>query len=589
MSTKQRPTYVAIVGPWALLLTFLLTWPLLGDGALVLRDMVVPASPALTDASLGLTDAAARALPQDALLAIAGRFINAAMLVRAVLWLAMIVGGVSAAYLARRLIGAGLIGQLAATTMTLWNPFVVERLLQGQWSVVVAAVLLPAVAYLVSRGFYAAAIATITLCALTPTGAIMATVVAIVAARRWAERAGAVLLGVLVSAPWLWATFAHPKGAGLTSSDAAGVTAFAARAEHGTGTVGAVPGLGGIWNSGAVPASRETGYWGLSVLLLLVLFGAGLWWLLQRQHKLAADRPRHIHAAAARRLLILAALAVALPIFFAFPPGINLLSWAIQHVPGTGLIRDTQKLVALALPGYLLMAAAGAEAVAVRQGDRLRSIAATAATIGIIVAAVPDAPAAVAPLKPQPLWQEWNVISGLVAQDDSSVAVLPGGSYRIIDGTPVLDPAQKILPANVLTTGNLLVSGTEVTGEGTTAAEVEDILLSGSAPADEKLAAALASRGVGWVLVEDSPGPLGNSADALAELDLVYDGERLILYRVPGAIDLPPAANRTGVYGTLVLWLSVLGGSLMVALYAATRRPRPARAPRRQPQPSAAS
>ena len=55
---------------WSLLLTFVVLGPLLtSPGYLLLRDAVSTPRSYLTDSALGLTDAAARAVPQDALIA----------------------------------------------------------------------------------------------------------------------------------------------------------------------------------------------------------------------------------------------------------------------------------------------------------------------------------------------------------------------------------------------------------------------------------------------------------------------------------------------------------------------------------------
>lgn len=83
--------------------------------------------------------------------------------------------------------------------------------------------------------------------------------------------------------------------------------------------------------------------------------------------------------------------------------------------------------------------------------------------------------------------------------DPGDVAVLPGGmfrKFRYSGAAPALDPAPRMLPDDVLQTGELPVRGRTVTGEGTRAAEVETLLLHGGSASD------LARLGVGWVLVE---------------------------------------------------------------------------------------
>ena len=57
-------------------------------------------------------------------------------------------------------------------------------------------------------------------------------------------------------------------------------------------------------------------------------------------------------------LLVLAAVAVVVPTAMATGPGLALAEATIRAWPGVGVIRDAQKWVALAVPGYTLAAAA---------------------------------------------------------------------------------------------------------------------------------------------------------------------------------------------------------------------------------------
>lgn len=553
------------------------TWPFATPGMPLLRDMVVPPHPASTDAAWGLGESAARAAPQDALLALAGGFTDAGMVMRLLMFGALTIGGVAAAELVRRVLGAGVVGQIAAVTMLLWNPYVVERLLQGQWSLVLAMALLPAIALTsiaAAPWWRASAMA---VAGLTPTGALLGLGVALVAARTWRDRLVALVTGVVVSAPWLVAT---ALGAGAGGADAAGAGAFAARAERWVGTLGAVAGLGGIWNRQAVPDARETGPAALAVVALLALFVVG--WRMAWGSRAAGSGAAGRLASDRRRLIVLAVAAVLVVSAMATPPGLALMSWALETVPGAGLFRDAQKWVALAVPGYVILAAAGGEAIARQIPDR-RGWLATIFAVAVVIAAVPDLPRAVAPLRPVDPWPGWNAVSGLVAMDDSAVAVLPAGPYRIIDGRPTYDPAVKILPAPVLATGDLVVSGTRVGGEGTTAATVEATLLDAPDDAVEILRA----NGVAWVLVESSPGELGDSARVLDRLELVYSDAHLALHRVPGAIAPVDHADRTPTWIALAAWAAMALAGPAGGLAPGSRRDRTRRAPdRRTPTPS---
>lgn len=571
MARAERTGQLIVVG-WTFILVAAVTWPFAAPGMPLLRDMVVPPHPASTDAAWGLGESAARAAPQDALLALAGGFTDAGMVMRLLMFGALVIGGVAAADLVRRVLGAGVVGQIAAVTMLLWNPYVVERLLQGQWSLVLAMALLPAIALTsiaAAPWWRASAMA---VAGLTPTGALLGLGVALVAARTWRDRLVALVTGVVVSAPWLVAT-ALGSGAGV--ADAAGAGAFAARAERWVGTLGAVAGLGGIWNRQAVPDARETGPAALAVVALLALFVVG--WRMAWGSRAAGSRAAGHLASDRRRLIVLAVAAVLVVSAMATPPGLALMSWALETVPGAGLFRDAQKWVALAVPGYVILAAAGAETIARQIPDR-RGWLATIFAVVVVIAAVPDLPRAVAPLRPVDPWPGWNAVSGLVAMDDSAVAVLPAGPYRIIDGRPTYDPAVKILPAPVLATGDLVVSGTRVGGEGTTAATVEATLLDAPDDAVEILRA----NGVAWVLVESSPGELGDSARVLDRLELVYSDAHLALHRVPGAIAPVDHADRTPAWIALAAWAAMALAGPVSGLVPGSRRDRTRRAPARR-------
>ncbi|MBV7296036.1 hypothetical protein KRX51_08950 [Corynebacterium sp. TAE3-ERU12] len=551
---------------WTLAMTAAVLWPFMTHGELLLRDMVVPEVLPLTDAALGLGDSPARAVPQDAILALIGTALNTPTVVTGLLFTAFMIGGVSASELARRLLGAGPAGQIAAVTMTIWTPYAVERLLQGHWSVVIAAVLLPAIALasVTHRpGWRASAMA---VAGLTPTGALLAGIAALTAARDLRDRLLAGLTTALISAPWLIATAVSHSP---VTSDASGAAAFAPRAEHLTGTIGALAGLGGIWNSDVVPASRETGASALLVLGLLGLFllGARRAWRWGWHGGITAEEASLLHAR--RRLIMVAPLVVVLTAALATPWGIAAMESALVSVPGAGLLRDGQKWVALAIPGYGLLAAAGAEAMAALLPDRRRFLAGGVAALMVMVA-VPELPTAVAPLRPQQSWSGWQWVAGIVALDDDALVPLPAASYRIINGRPVYDPATKRLPAPVLASAELNVGGELVDAADARAAAARSALLR----ADDDAVATLAELGVGWVLVQDSPGPMGAAETVLAQLDEVHRDERLRLYHVPGPITQLPRPDRSPAWVGLALWAAMLlAGPVAAALRALLRRP----------------
>lgn len=555
----MKTAQTLIPGLYSLVLAALILGPLLGPGHLLLRDAVSTPRSYLTDSALGLGDAAARAVPQDALIATLSVVVDGGVVVKAVLLGALWMAGWGAARMVRVVLpAAGLGSALVASTVMLWNPYVAERLLQGHWSLLTGYAALPwtvcaAVALRRGRrrGWFALA-ACLAAAGLTPTGVLLAAVTALAVlafpggrTSVWQRLLGALVLFVLASAPWLAATAL--SGGGADGSDPAGVAAFAARAEPGLATFGSLAGLGGIWNGTAVPETRTTVFALLGTVLLLAVAACGLPALWRRR--------RHPVVGA---LVVLALMGVALPALGATAWGLDFGRWAVQTVPGAGLLRDAQKWVALAAPLYALAAAA-----AVMRRPPTWSVAA----ILVILLALPDLVWGVGgALRPVRYPQSWEHVATEVSADrDGDVAVLPAGMFRKFPYTgeaPILDPAPRLLPADVLQTGELVVAGGTVAGEGSRAQQVEQVLLGGGS------GRALAELGVRWVLFErDTPGPLGESSRTLEDLEPVFTDKALELYRVRG--DIAPhdssEAVRAAVIAAHGLWALLLVGGLLGA------------------------
>ncbi|WP_235887647.1 hypothetical protein [Mycolicibacterium arabiense] len=528
------------------------TGPLLAPGYLLLRDAVSTPRSYLTDAALGLSEAAPRALPQDFAVAVLSSVVDGGVVVKALLlaglWLA---GWGSARLVATVLPDAGLPGQFVAATLAIWNPYVAERLLQGHWSLLVGYGCLPWVAVAVLRirggdGSWWPLVGFTAVAGLTPTGLMLAATVALVccvapgAGRpRWACAGVALAAAVLGALPWLVASTA---GGSLASSQAVGVQAFAARAEPGLGTLVSLAGLGGIWNGDAVPDTRTTAFAVVATVVLLAVVAAGL--------------PVVIRRPAAVPLLVLAVVAVVGPALMATGPGLAAVESIMRAVPGLGVLRDGQKWVALAMPGYAL--AAGAAVVTLR--GRIPAVATAAVCCAALLAVLPDLAWGVGGKMTAVRYPAaWQTVAAAINADPRPVAVLPPDSMRVFPwsgAAPVLDPLPRWVSADVLSTGDLVIGGQTIPGEGKRAREVQRLLLDG---AD---AAALRQAGVGWVVVE---GP----APAL-DLPVVHRDDDLALYRVGG--DQPPAAHRGLLIGAHLVWAGAIVVAALGAGVAAVRR-----------------
>jgi hypothetical protein len=542
----------------------LVTAPVLAPGYLLVRDAVSTPRSFLSDAALGLTEAAPRALPQDFLVALASGLVDGGVVVKALLVAGLALAGWGAARLAAMLVPeSGLAGQLVAVTLTIWNPYVGERLLQGHWSLLVGYGCLPWVTTAVLGlrtsattpwRAVSALVFWIALAGLTPTGLMLAATVAVACVfapgsgwPRW--RCGVAGLGAAVVAalPWLLAAAVADS---LSSAQAEGVRVFAARAEPGLGTLGSLASLGGIWNAEAVPASRTTLFAVIAAVVLLGMVALGL--------------PAVVRRPVAVPLLLLAAVAVVVPAAMATGPGMAAVETTIRTLPGLGVLRDAQKWVALAVPAYSL---AGAGAV-VTLRHRVPAAATALVCCAVLLATLPDLAWGVGgKISAVRYPQGWSRAAAVINADPRPVAVLPVDSMRRFAWAghpPVLDPLPRWVRADVLTTGDLTIGGHTVPGEGARARGVQQLLLAGAG--HDSLAAA----GVGWVVVENSWNTWRSAAPL--PLPVAYHDQDITVYRVGG--DHAPSADRGIVLAAHWVWLSLLllSGLLASGLRRARRR-----------------
>ncbi len=296
--------------------------------------------------------------------------------------------------------------------------------------------------------------------------------------------------------------------------------------------------LGGIWNSEAVPALGQQFSLCVAAVVLLGIVLLGL--------------PVAIRRPAAVPLLCLAAVAVLVPAAMATGPGLAAVEATVRALPGLGVLRDAQKWVALAVPGYALAGAAAV--VALRQ--RLPAAATALVCCAALVATLPDLAWGVGgKVTPVEYPAGWAAAAAMINDDPRPVAVLPVDSMRRFEwagDAPVLDPLPRWVRADVLSTGDLTIGGRTVPGEGVRARAVQQMLLSG-ADRDQ-----LADAGVGWVVVES-----GGAADTLA-LPVAYRDDDLTVYRVGG--DFPEAPGRGLVLAAHLAWLAMLFAGLVGAV-----------------------
>jgi hypothetical protein len=561
---------------YALALALLVVAPLVSPGYLLIRDAVSTPRSYLSDRALGLVSAP-RATPQDFAVALASHCIDGGVVVKALLVVALWLAGWGAARLVAMVLPeSGVSGQFIAITLAIWNPYVGERLLQGHWSLLLGYGCLPWVATTMlalrsagesrSRGLsqlFGLAF-WIALAGLTPTGLMLAATIGLVCVAvpggpwsRWL--CVTITLGdaVVAALPWLTASVLGSSSADHNWAQATDVVPFAARAEPGLGTVGSLASLGGIWNGDAVPGSRATLFAVESAVVLLAVVAAGLPALARRR--------------AAAPLVMLAAAAVLIPAAMATGPGLAVLHAVVDAAPGLGVVRDGQKWVALAMPGYAL---AGAGAVLTLRRWLQPAVTALACSAALMLS-LPDLAWGVwGKVESVHYPAEWPTVAAAINRnpgDPGAVAVLPTAIMRHFTWAgpaPVLDPLARWVRADVLTTGDLTVSGVLLPGEGSRARRIQNLLLAGTDPI------ALNHAGVTWLVVEaNTPGDMGLATKIFNQLPAVYRGGELTLYRIGGHAAGAPPDQRLAVIIAHLMWLTMLASGAIGATVATWRQP----------------
>lgn len=520
---RRPPASVSVDVAVSLAVAVAVLGPLLvGGGFWLVGDMVfVPRQP-WKDAWLGLDESLPRAVPMDALVSLASQVLPGALVQRVLLLGGFLAGGVGVARLVARSTAARATGhrwyaRAAATTLFCWNPWVLERLLIGQWAILLGYLLLPWVALGALRlrqdprdaGPAAVALAAAAVC--SPSSGAMAFAVLAVLALGRDRRTWLTVAVIGTVANLVWAVPALTADAVRVSTDGV-FAAFAARAESGAGVVASTLSLGGIWKTSIVPGERTSSVVVLLACLLSLAALAGL------RHA-GPDRRRWLG-------LGLGALLVALVPATGW--GADLLESLASGVPGLALLRDSHRFLA---PFGLVLAIGAAHTVTHLRGlVRPRRGAWWSAVVLLVAAPVLLLPSLALgggiPRSSYP--QAWGDVAELVGDDDVTVVLPWAGSYRGYawnDRRAVLDPAPRFLPGTVIVDDSVLLEDAVVPPEDPRVLAVAEALEA----ADP--AAALRAEGVRWVLVEQGmvevevpPGTVRYDADGLTLVDLAGGG-----------------------------------------------------------------
>lgn len=507
--------------------------PLLVGGGIALRgDMVFVPDQPWKPAWLGLDGSVPRAVPMDALVALADEVVPGALLQRLLLAGALLAGGFGIARLAR---GFGTAGQVAAVLVFLWNPWVHGRLEIGQWPTVLGYGLLPWLVLAARRtrdgtpgGLPATALLLVGAAVCAPSVGVLGLAVAlavVAVGRDYRPLVATAALGALANLPWVVPALI---GGSIHGNDT-GFAAFAARGETPMGTFASLLSMGGIWKTSVTaPERTHTVVVAAAAVLALVLLAAF----------------RYVVPVLGRPTTLALGWLGAGTFAVAFLPSLGPVARALDaiaaDVPAIALLRDSQRFLApfglvLALGAAALVhrLLAGSASEADADSDRSSAIA-----LAGVVALAPVL------LLPSMLWglggdlsgadypEEWAQVADVLGDApgyDGAVVVLPWrGSYRGFawnDDRAVLDPAPRFLPAEVLVDDRVFLRGRVVPGEDPYLGEV------GRALEAADPARALGALGVRWVLVEKGngaaeppPGTVAHDGPGLRLVDLGATG-----------------------------------------------------------------
>ncbi|KRE41313.1 hypothetical protein [Knoellia sp. Soil729] len=546
VTKPDRTTLVPLLV--AAVVAFVVLGPALRPGVVLAYDLAWSPDARLTPFALGTAGAAPRAVPSDAVAIMLGQLLGAGVAQSALLFGTLVLAGVGAARLATVLApNLLMVGRVVAVIAAIWNPFVLERLVIGHWTVLLAYAALPhllVAGMAVRRGTRPAWSPAVGIAACGVGGAnglviVVLAVVLVLAVPDTQWRALAWSVASAAGASMVWALPALASG---VASAPQGVGAFAAKADTPLGVLASLASGGGFWNPASHPSERS-----VVVVALVSLLVALLSWV-----------------AALRGALAQRALAIALPgvagLAIAWASALDPLgAWTavVVHLPGGGVLRDAQKLLA----PWVAVVAAGTGVLA---AEVVRSRRVGPALV-VLVATLPVA------LLPSLAWgvggrvraievpADLRAISeGLSRTAGGSVGLLPWSQYRRYqwNGDRVsLTLVPRMLDHPVIFDDSLPLSSGDVPGENPAARRVTERITAG-VPAVE----ALAREGVRWVVIEKDGG--GDVAPALTTMPkgavVVSDEPRVRVLEFPGASTVPGSMSMAGRLGwimTCLTWL----------------------------------
>jgi hypothetical protein len=517
--------------------------PGVGRGFLLSYDMVFMPDPPFSASLLGLSGGPARAVPSDAAMTVLARVIPASILQKIILLLIFVAACSGAAALLaagwRQATGrpAPVLACLTAGCYYAWNPFVAERLLIGQWAMLLGYAGLPWVLRELCTGpvrprpvrlllaVLPAAVGGFAAMALTALAAVPAALARGSAVERCWRLVVTVAITVVLSLPWLIPSLLVP-----VHTDPRGVDLFAARADTPAGRLGSLIMLSGSWNSQTVPR----GYGGPGSFAWLAVVACAL------AGYLAFARQRRWPGVGAAGLvgLVVAAIGVT-------SPTRAMLRDLVTAWPGFAVLRDGQQFVAALGVTEAIGLGAAVACLLTARGTTRRRTEPAAVALAVLAAIVPVvllpglAWGEFGRLRPVEYPADWLAARHIIEADQTagSVLVLPWGAYRRYGwnhGEAVYDPWSKLLAREVVTDDGLQVGHQVLAPESAASARLNRIV---SAPGP--LTRPLRSAGVRYVVVDAGPlltMPPAAVAQAarLPGASVVLDSRDLVVLRLAG-------------------------------------------------------
>jgi hypothetical protein len=502
--------------------------PALRPGYILTYDMVfVPRQP-ITAELFGLGTSTPRAVPSQLAVALASHVMAADWLQKVVLVGCLALGGIGAA----RLAPVGRVGRIAASLAYMWSPYVGQRLILGQWPMLLVFAALPWMVRAcagVRAGTYGAwprLLLWTALCCLAGAAGWVVAVLTVpvgVFLRTWPDRralardVGLTVGGLVAFAlPWAVPGLLRPVALG---TDRAAAAVFSARADTALGTVGSLLVGGGGWNAHANPAGRGGVLYAAGAALVLALAAVGV---------------ARVGFASMPGLWVSALLTLGLAIG-------STVSWfrdTLAGLPAGGLLRDAPRYL---LPWVLAVAVGfGAGVDRMRGEARLRELAVVAALLP--VALLPSLAWGVgARLHAVRYPAEMVEVRRIVSTEPGAVLVAPLTAYRAFPWNGFrtsLDPYPRLFAQRVVYASDLAVGVGErivvVRGDDPMAERIQQQLRRGTT------ADVLAREGVHTVVVTAAQPPFD-----VTGLRLRYRGPDVAVLSVPGASGRDPAASLT--------------------------------------------